>query len=256
LTAKNKVFFVEITGITGGKNGTLFDLEPYVAPEPERKKPATQAEKDLARIEDMERRELNNLERKLLAGKTLTAAERQALDGYRQRFGIMTGAALPEGIVKTQREVAERFGKHVQTIKNWCKEDMPRNPDSYDLEAIKAWAISKEYIKPDPEESHEPVPVVDGLGAPVANSKAYYELEVKKEQAEKLRLANEERRGELIPKEDVEAGRVARITVVKSAMLSAPRTWAPRFVGLNTAREAEALLKELMLGLCARFAEG
>lgn len=248
---------MENTSISEGQNGTLFDLDPFVVPGKVRKPYETEAEKRSKELQAIRLRDIKNIQRKANVGKTLTADEDRRLEKYYAELGQETGEGLPAGVVKTQRDVAEHFGKHIQTVKNWCKDGMPRNPDSYDLKTIEAWAIEKEFIKPaDLEENREPVPVGARSGAPVANSKAHYELEVKKHQAEKLRIDNEVKLGKLVLTDEVESGRVSRIMIVKSAMLSTPRTWAPRFVGIESARESETLLKDLMLGLCARFAEG
>jgi len=142
---------------------TLFDLGEYVEPGKERKKPESQAEKEQRRLDDIDRREMKNLENRVNRGLSLTADQRQALKGYRERFGFVEGASLPEGVVRTMKEVAAHFGKHLQSIKNWAKKGMPRNPDSYDLKAIEDWAIAQGLVdkrkfdgdipEPDPDDS-------------------------------------------------------------------------------------------------------
>jgi len=82
------------------------------------------------------------------------------------------------------------------------------------------------------------------------------EIEKLSLQIDRLKFELEQRQGEWIRAEDVEKRSVERILLVKQVAMSMPRTWAPRFVGLETARQAGALLGEMMRELCLRFAEG
>lgn len=240
-----------------GEEGQLFDLGEFAAGEKARKAPESEAAKMLERMERMKARELKNLENKLNRGKNLTAAEIKRFDQLQAELQGIEGLNLPEGVVRTAKEVAEHFGRTVRTIRHWAGRGMPQLPNGYDLKAIEAWAV-REGLVNGPAGGEGPRDP-DGAGGngdgSVFRDKNFYETELKRVQSELKELELAKQQGKLIPVEDVEAGRVARITAVKRALLAIPRALAPQLVGLE-AREIEALLMERMRDICGRFAQG
>jgi len=201
----------------------LFDLSEYKIEKNDRKKPQSKAEKRLEDIKIMEDSDFKNLQRKLNRSQILTAAEAKRLDEYRIKFEIESGVHLPPGIVRTQREVAEHFGCHIQTVKNWCSRGMPRLPDSYNLDEIKEWAITQRLINRDSTDS---VDVTNDTGNNVSGynvsdnkDKAYWDKENAKAQTKSRQLANKVMEGKLVYAEDVyanyfEAARMARDSIL------------------------------------------
>lgn len=244
---------------TTGTTDTLFDMNEYAAPDNGRAPRMSQEEKERRRLEEIDKRELRNLENRINRGLPLTADQRQALKELREQYGLVSEASLPEGVVRTMNEVAAHFGKHVQTIKNWASKGMPRNPDTYNLSDIEAWAVSKQYVEPKAEDESEsqtgggvgPVPGVSGE----QNTKVFYETQLKKVQAKLKALELAKAMGKLLPAEEVESREITRILVVKRALLAVPRTLAPQLVGLES-REIEAVLMEKMRAVCTKFAGG
>ena len=78
--------------------------------------------------------------------------------------------------------------------------------------------------------------------------------EYRKRKAQLMELQYKEAVGDLLPKEEVEKGQVARIMAVKRAFLALPRSAAPQLVGLEP-REIEAFLTERVRDIITRFAE-
>jgi len=226
--------------------GTLFDLDEYADPK-RRKPPQSTAEKGLARIQKMEHRELKNLERKLNSGKTLTAAEMERLKEHRERYGLISGATLPEGTVRTMREVANHFGKHVQTIKNWANRGMPRLPDAYELNKIETWAVSKGFINATGQ-TDETEPQDPGQ-----HNKLFYETELKKVQSQLKALEYDREIGKLIPKEEVDVRDAAKVIEVRRAFKALARKLPPLLIGLEP-KEMQAAIDEEVDAICWRFA--
>jgi hypothetical protein len=131
---------------------------------------------------------------------------------------------------------------------------MPQLPDGYDLEAIRVWASGEDLIEDHPG-SKERVPYPPSEDNGELNSKSHYETKLKKVQAQLKALELAQKEGKLIPVEEVEAGRVARVTAVKRSLLAVPRALAPQLMGLE-AREIEAILMEKMREICTRFSLG
>ena len=154
----------------------------------------------------------------------------------------------PEHIVKNMVEVARHFGKTKRTIVNWGKKGMPMIPEGfYDLDRIAAWAFDLGLI---PE-----IPGGSSADSGKSPGKQFYETELRRLQAELKRLELEKEIGKLIPVEEVEAGRIARVMAVKRALLAIPRGMAPLLTGMET-REIEAVLMEKMRELIIRFSGG
>lgn len=196
-------------------DGILFNLDEYKLEGKPRKKPQTEAEKRLEEIQEMQDRDFWNLRNKLNRGEVLTAAEGKRLDEYRKRYQEQSGAALPPGTVATQKEVAQYFGVHIQTIKNWCAAGCPRNPDSYTLSEIQAWAIGKGLVKSStPGENANSS--VDGFEE---GDRAYWDRENAKAQAKTRQLKNQILEGKIVYSDDVyknffEASRMARDAIL------------------------------------------
>lgn len=227
----------------------LFDLRE-LREDKIRKKPETAAAKRLGEIRSMEEADFTNLRRKLERGKPLTGAEARRLEDYRRRYEGLAGENLPEHIARNYEEVAAHFGRTKRSIVNWGKKGMPALPSGYyDLEAIAQWAFREGLIPEIPGASSSPDPEAGGLG------KAHYEIELRRLQAELKRIELDKEMGKLIPLEEVEAGRVARVMAIKRGLLAVPRAMAPQLVGLE-AREIEALLQEKVRELIGRFAGG
>lgn len=232
----------------------LFDLGEFSGPGPARQY-VTQADRAVSLIRDMEMRELKNLSRKLIEGRTLTAAEAERLSQYRARFGAEAGVDLPDGVVKTQREVAEHFGKNIRTIKRWCGYGMPRGVDTYNLADIRKWALENGYLEAGGEDLGHGDTLDDAAGTNVVdiNSKSYHETELKRVQAALKKLEYDKAMGLLLPADEVKQRDLAKITETKRALLGLPRAVAPRLTGLET-REIEAVLMEHVREILIRFA--
>ena len=241
-----------------GKTGELFDRTPYMNTEVgARKAPVSEAEKRLQQVRDMEDRDFKNLRNKLNSGRPLTKGEAERLDGYKRALETAAGKNLPANMVRTAKEVAEFFGRHIRTIRNWTGRGMPQQPDCYDLEAIEKWAATQGLIS----ESKFRAPAFAGPGGDdsetvsLKDRRAQLEVEIKELDHEKKQLELDVARGKYVTVEEINASDRAKVTAVKRALLAIPRAMAPQLVGLE-AREIEALLMDRMRDVCMRFAQG
>ncbi len=157
----------------------------------------------------------------LQKGKTLTKQEIAELEKFEAE-------PLPSMVVQTYQEVAKVLEVSIKTVQRWKKEGMPVTKDGYyDLEQVKEWQIkrieeSKKYDK---------------------ESKAYWDQKLLRGKVEKIEFEIKQMRGELVPKEDVEQERVARIMAVKRAFLALPTALAPT-LAMKDPREIQKTLYE------------
>lgn len=231
---------------------TLFDMTEFYDPKG-RKTQESDAEREQKRRIDVKRRELKNLENKIERGLILSGPELRRRKELEAELAADKPADLPDGVVKTIREVAAHFQKTTRTIKNWAKYGMPHTDHHYDLKAIEAWAVTREpplIPKPAVQESQ-----TQDAETVVVSAKTHWETEYRKIQAQLKQIELDKAQGLLIPVEEVEDGRVARIMAVKRELLAVPRSLAPQLIGLE-AREIEAMLTEKMREICGRFSGG
>jgi len=194
------------------ENGTLFDLDEYTEPK-ERKAPQSHEEKRLREIQAMEDREFRNLQIKLNCGKTLTAVEAKRLDEYKARLEERAGTDLPEGVVRTAKEVAEHFGKSIRTIRYWTGKGMPVETDGYDLGAIETWGIAQGLIQQ--QATTQTGGNEDGLAS---ESRAYYEREIKRLDSELREIKLARTRGQMFLREDVAGEWASRAKIFCNAL--------------------------------------
>lgn len=147
--------------------------------------------------------------------------------------------SLSPGIIKTQEDLAKALKTTTRTIRRYVRDGMPRTKlGYYDLAEIQKWCLEKNKgdSKPDKKNANE------------------WDVEYRKTKALLADLQYREAIGELLPKEEVEKGRVARVLAIKRAFLALPRAVAPQLVGLEP-REIEAFLMERVRDMITRFAE-
>lgn len=156
---------------------------------------------------------------KLGAGK-LSKSELSELEAYEE-------VATSKTKLKTVRETAKHFNVSIRTINFWVQDGCPRSEEGLDLEAVAAWkdARNAKNGTPDPDK-------IQDLKERVRWRKAKADL---------AEMEREEKRGNLIDKNEVITDRITRIITVKQSLLSIPRM-APRLEGL-TPREIESALK-------------
>lgn len=170
---------------------------------------------------------------KLQKGKNLTRAELRELARYE-------GGQLPPGVVETQSQVAKAFKVSVRTVQFWTAEGMPIMPDGhYDITEIQAWRLLKGDRKGKGSDKDE----AKGWDAKYRQMKALLaEIDYKKAL------------GQLIPRDEVEAGRVQRIIAIKKAFLSFPQIVAPQLVGLEP-RQIQVIINQRVTEIIERFSQ-
>ncbi len=132
--------------------------------------------------------------------------------------------------------VGRILGVSRQAVGHWGKRGCPKNSNNtFDLSQVIQW-----------REEQTRAELLNEKDSPALERKRQAEAGLKE-------LDLEERLGQIVPLEEVEAGRVARVLVVKRALLGMPTQIASTLVGLD-ARQISALLKERVRGIIAEFA--
>lgn len=150
--------------------------------------------------------------------------------------GTKTGVA--GRFADTQKKVAEIFQVSVRTVQFWIQDGMPQLADGrYDLDQIAAWKEMRDRARRDPEDDRESA----------ANAR-FREFKAKLAEIEYRKKI-----GELIDREEVKAGWVQRVMVVKRALLSLSRTLAPQ-VANKDAKLCQAIIDKRIREVIGSFA--
>lgn len=165
---------------------------------------------------------------KLHNGKALTKPEIAELEQFEAE-------PLPPAVVRTMEEVARIMGVSYRTVQRWKMDGMPVNKDGfYDLEAVKVWH-SERIGKDEAEEG-----------------KSFWDEKIRKYKAGMLEIELKKATGELVEKDEVEKGRIARIIAVKRSLLALPTQLAP-VLAMKEPREIEVLLNEALAEIIDEF---
>lgn len=160
-----------------------------------------------------------------------------------------TGRASGNGrYVRTQREVSDHFDVALRTVGYWVAEGMPGVEGRYDLAEIERWRSERFPGKTG----------AAGAGAPPDDDRRaslYWSTQFRKVQTALKSLELKVQQKKLIPAEEVERGRVARIMAVKQAFLALPREVAPQLVGLEPG-EIQTVLEDRVKQIIEGFARG
>jgi phage terminase Nu1 subunit (DNA packaging protein) len=170
---------------------------------------------------------------KLQSNKSLSKSELKELEQYEKSDSA-------PGVVHTQDDIAKAFDVTERTVRRWIRDGMPVAQDgSYSLLDIKEWRerrSKKGSKKTKPEDADQP----------------NWESRFRRAKALKAELDYKRAHGELISVEEVEAGRVERILVVKKALLGFPKQVAPQLAGLGP-REIQTILDQRIREVIAKF---
>ena len=168
---------------------------------------------------------------KLHSGTPFTQAELKELER------LEAASNLPNGVVDTKEKLAKALGVSVRTVYYWAKEGMPVTPDgNFDLLEIKAWRMT--------EQSHKDLRDTE---------KDKWDIEYRKNKALLAEIDLNRALGELISRDEVEKGRIARIIAVKRSFLALPTVMAP-LLAMKEPREIETLLYDAIAEIIDEFA--
>ena len=169
-----------------------------------------------------------HLVEKMHGGKPLSKQEIAELEQFE-------ADPLEPAVVKTMEEVAKVMDVSHRTVQRWRKDGMPTTKDGFfDLDVIKSW--------------HE-----NRNGSELTEGKAYWDEKIRKYKASLLELELKKVTGELLPRDEVEKGRIARIIAVKRAFLALPTRLAP-VLAMKEPREIEVELYEAISEIIDEFA--
>ena len=167
---------------------------------------------------------------KLHSGTPLSNQEIKELE-------IFEAEPLGDAVVKTIEEVAKIMEVNWRTVYRWKREGMPITKDGYyDLEEIKRWHDGR-----------------TGNTDEEIEGKIYWETKLRKYKASLLELELKRVTGELLPRDEVEKGRIERIIAVKRAFLALPTRLAP-VLAMKEPREIEVELYEAISEIIDEFA--
>ena len=167
---------------------------------------------------------------KMQSGKPLSVSEIKEVEAFE-------ASTLSPGVVRTQAEVAQALGVTKRTIERWVSQGMPITREgNYDLLDIKAWKVTRKrfkYLKD--------------------NEKEKWDIEYRKNKALIIKIEYEKTLGQLISREEVEKGRIARILAVKNAFLVLPTRLAP-LLAMKEPVEIQEILYENIAEILDDFA--
>lgn len=167
---------------------------------------------------------------KLHGGTALSKQEIKELEDFEAE-------PLGDTAVKTIEEVAKIMEVNWRTVYRWKRDGMPVTKDGYyDLEEIKKWYDGK-----------------TGNTDGEIEGKIYWETKLRKYKASLLELELKRVTGELLPRDEVEEGRIARIIAIKRAFLALPTRLAP-VLAMKEPREIEVELYEAISEIIDEFA--
>jgi len=177
-------------------------------------------------LADMARKKRHlHLIEKLHSGKPLTKPEIAELERFE-------ADPLGPTIVGTMEEVARVMEVTYRTVQRWKKDGMPTTSDGYyDLAQIKAWHAAKN---------------------DKGTTREFWEEKIRRYKATLLEIELKKATNELISREEVENGRVARVIAVKRAFLALPTVLAPK-LAMKEPREIEAELYEAISEIIDEF---
>lgn len=133
--------------------------------------------------------------------------------------------SLSSFTARTQKEVAEFFGKSAATVALWAREGMPGRRGEWDLSAIQRWLEGRrEETKSEGEGPRSP------------------ELERKRKwDADRAEMEVREKRGELISRPEAERIWAARILAMKRQIRTQGKRLAASLEGLDLAERLQVL---------------
>lgn len=233
---------------------TLFDMTEFLDPKT-RKPPETEAEKERKRRVEVQRRELRNLERKIERGLTLTGPEQRRRQELEAALSIDGDPPMPDGVVKSAKEVGEFFGRTLRTVRYWVVKGMPRRSDGYDLAAIGQWALglgliqelpaglrSAEVSQPGAQPQGQPQAAPDQVPL-IGSDRARYETEIKRIDAEHKALKLSIARGDYVPRADLAREWGARMSEVTNGLDFLEMRLPPILEG-KTQMEMRSIIRE------------
>lgn len=180
---------------------------------------------DIAR----KKRHLHLIE-KMHGGAPLTKPEIAELE-------LFEAEPLAPTVVKTIEEVAKVMDVSYRTVQRWKQDGMPTTKDGfYDLDEIKVWHTSRNE---------------DG-SSEFKERKEYWEDKILEYKATRLELELKKATAEVVSREEVEKGQIARIIMIKREFLALPRIMAPK-LAMREPREIEAELYETISGIIDDF---
>jgi len=170
---------------------------------------------------------------KIQKGKSLSSRELRELEKFE-------GTPLPPGVVKTQEEVAKAFHVSTRTVQYWTRDGMPRTKKGfYDLIEVQAWREIKKQQRNKTKKT---------IGKEDWNAK------YRKYKAQLAEIELKKAYGQVVSRKEVEKGQVARILVVKRALLSLPKVVAPVISGMEP-REIQVYLTAKIKEIIEQFSK-
>ena len=179
---------------------------------------------------------------KQAAGEHLTRAEIGALRRYEQRRDAEHRAEVFRWT--TQAELCALLATDPKVIREWVRAGMPGRTQQgrsvlFDLWQVLPWIKERWLFEFRAAESDSPA------------LERYRAARAKREELELGRME-----GRLLDRDEVQAGRVARLVALRRGLMSIPRAAAPALAETQEPREVEAYLREKIHELLRAYAAG
>jgi hypothetical protein len=147
-------------------------------------------------------------------------------------------ASADAEIIKTQKKAAKYAGVSMRTIRRWVKNGMPRTSDGHYFKKMLDFYADNEGNQP--SEAKKKIQTADA--------------DYKDSKAKLMQIELEERQGELVPLDEIEAGRIQRIMTVKRAFMGMGRTLAPQLAKIKDERRIQKIINDQVRAIIDNFA--
>ncbi len=172
--------------------------------------------------------------------KKLEEKNRETKDERRATVKKAKAAAVADAeIIKTQKEAAAYASVSVRTVRRWVKAGMPRTEAGHYIKSMLHFYRDNEGNQPTEAKAK-------GQAA---------DAEYKDAKARLMQIDLEVKQGRLIPADQIEAGRVARILAVKRALLGLGRKLAPQLAKIKDERKIQRIINDQVKAMIKGFAE-
>lgn len=164
--------------------------------------------------------------------------ELRAIEKPQADAGVLKDDAVQAGIIKDQKKAAKYADVKDRTIRRWVKEGMPLTAEGHYIKHfLDVW---KQNSGKAPTEEK--------------NRQQKAEAEYKELKTKLLQIEFDIKAGKLIPLENIQKDRLAKIQTVKRALLGLGRKLAKNITGKIEPREIQAIIDEEIKGIIEGFA--
>lgn len=177
-----------------------------------------------------EKKQLDALLAKMKRGEILSGPERKTYEALSEKFLKKVEQNFGDRVT-TYQQIADHFGMHVQTVKNWAAKGMPKlGRNNYSLTDIKKWATGQGLIVPDEQSDDQNLEDLGESYAQKYQRERYFHEKAKRKERE---LKVKELLGILVNVQDVSKEVKEMARAIKTELSAIPQKISPFLEGLG-----------------------